>query len=486
MNKKILPLIIILVISISAAPALAEINVWRTGEPLPRIENWYAGDTHYHTNYSRNLVELGGKIEETKEAAEKIGLDFIAITDHSFALRESEWPQLVRLASENSDDKIVFIPGEEVSVNGGAERYRHFLAIGIENYIPGDELEANGKTKTLSPKEVVQNVNKQGGAGYIGHPFYSDPFRSEWKDGDYNLPFTGLQIWNYDTWKDDFSELEKGLGKWNELLADGRKVFIGAGSDSHGDWETLGKSRTYVYTEDFSQRGILRALIDGNSFISDGPLIVAQIEGATFGQEAQIADSDKVKIKIQLASNLDFGRVSEIEIWNGEELEETLQPNKYFEPDFVWQDKFLAEDTYYRFVARTENGYTAYTNPIWVKTFSKPAAKTEIKKEEKVFEKITKFVSPIIAMPSIVVNLWVDPIHKKEPREIIEEYRTDEMRNIIKITRDALKKANQSNGQSVFEQNYSKSGKISSSEKEEAQTDYTIERHGGKVYYPEW
>ncbi|HIJ99947.1 TPA: CehA/McbA family metallohydrolase, partial [archaeon] len=364
------------------------------------------------------------------------------------------------------------------------ERYRHFLAIGIENYIPGDELEANGKTKTLSPKQLVEKVKSQGGAGYVAHPFYEDPFRQKWKEEDYNLPFTGLQIWNFETWEKDQSELEKGLQKWKELLAKERKVFIGAGSDSHGDWQILGKARTYVYTNTVSQSGILEALKNGNSFITDGPVITVWIGDTTFGQEALIADTDKVKMKIQLASNLEFGRVSEIEIWNAEELEEVLRPNKYFEPELIWDDKFLAEDTYYRFVAHTENGYTAYTNPIWVKTFSKPRAEV-VKKEEKVFEKITKFISPIVTMPSIIVNIWFDPIHKKEPREILEQYKTDEMRKIDKITSDALKKLNQTSGPSISEQRYTKSGQVSSRETEKTEKDYIVERHGGKVYYPE-
>ena len=455
------------------------------GEPFPRIENWYAGDLHYHTNYSRNAVEFGARLEQTKKVAKEIGLDFIAVTDHSFALREQEWPELIKFSNGNSDNSFALIPGEEVSTTGGVEKYRHFLAIGIENYIPGEEIESNGGTKVLSPAKLVENVNSQGGVGYVAHPFYKDVFRMWWKEEDYDLPFQGLQIWNYDTWKNDISELEKGLQKWEELLANNRKVFIGAGSDAHGDFQILGRARTYVYTKDFSQRGILEALGNGNSFITDGPVMAAWINGATFGQEALVGEFEKTKIKVQFASNLELGRVSEIEIWNQGEVEEVLRPNKYFEPDFTWEDEFLAEDTYYRFVARTENGYTAYTNPIWVKTFSKPRAKIEVKKEEKIVEKITKFVSPIIAMPSIVINFWPDPIHKKELKEIIEDYKTDEMRKIEKITSDSLKKMNSTSGQSVLGQKYTKSGQVSEREKESAEKDYTVERHGGKIYYPE-
>ncbi len=489
MCRKVFIAIAIILISISAVHAQEKISVWRTGEELPRIENWYAGDIHYHTNYSRNLVEIGGKIEETKVAAKEIGLDFIAITDHSFALREQEWPQLIKRSNENSDNKFIFIPGEEVSTANGIEKYQHFLAIGIENYIPGEEIESNGHRKVLSPAELIENVNAQSGVGYVAHPFYKDYFRQEWKEEDYDLPFTGLQVWNYETWSKDASELEKGMQKWIELLAKGKKVFIGAGSDSHGDWQMLGKTRTYVYTKDFSQAGILSSLKNGNSFITDGPLIVAWINNATFGQEALVGEIEKVKIKIQFTTNLNFGRVTEIEIWNSENLEEVFRPNKYFESGFIWEDKFLPEDTYYRFVVRTENGYTAYTNPIWVKTFSKPQA--DIRQRDsatshqlQATSQVKNFVSPLIIFPSIIIKPQFPAIHNLDPRQIIQNYKTDEMRKIEKITSEALKKFSSRNRTSVLQEKFIKSGTISPRENTGEEKDYAVERHGGKVYYP--
>lgn len=456
------------------------------GEGWPQIRNWYAGDIHYHTNYSRNAVEFGAPVDIAKKAAQEIGLDWIAITEHSFAFKEEEMPRLVQLAGEKSDSTFVFIPGEEVSTNSGpADQYRHFLAIGISNYIPGDEILANGGAKTLLPAKLIENANSQGGVGYVAHPYYSDFLRKEWQEEDYNLPFQGLQIWNYETWAKDTSELEKGLKKWAELLRNGRKVFIGGGSDAHGDFQILGKARTYAYTEDFSQRGIVEALRNGNSFITDGPLITAWINEATFGQEALVEEGAKVRVKIQFASNSYFGKVSAIEIWAGDNLVDTINPNSYFDSGLLWADKSTAADTYYRFAARTEHGYAAYTNPIWVKTFAKPRTEVIVKKEEKIAKEIKNFISPLMKMPSIIIKPFFHPIHSIDLQEIAERYKTDEMRKIDKLTSEALKKLNATSEPSIFEQKYIKDGQISGKDVEKDGKEYTVERHGGNIYYPD-
>lgn len=53
---------------------------------LPKLNNWYYGDTHYHTNYTDNAYEFGSPIGLTRTTGKAIGLNWVTTTDHSFDL----------------------------------------------------------------------------------------------------------------------------------------------------------------------------------------------------------------------------------------------------------------------------------------------------------------------------------------------------------------------------------------------------------------
>ncbi|HIJ98065.1 TPA: PHP domain-containing protein [archaeon] len=350
------------------------IYIYKSSTDLPTLSNWYVGDTHYHTNYSRNLVEYGAPIRDTKEGARALGLDWITITDHSFDLKAEEWPLLKAESSQYTDTSFVFIPGEEVSTNEYiGDKYRHYLALGINNYIDGIEIDPGFPFAGHTPPDTVNLVKSYGGSGYIAHPYLGhtvidDPFRQPWKDAEYNLDFTGLQFWNYETVNGDDYEFNAGYEKWKSLLKDGRHVYVSGGSDAHGDFNTnLGKVRTYVYTEQFNQQGILTALKNGNSFMTNGPFVTFKIDNAILGQTVSKPSGSNPTLNIQWASTPEFGAVNKIEIWRNNATAITLNLNSLSGTN-SWTDSTpVTSETYYRLVAYASGDYRAYTNPIWVK-----------------------------------------------------------------------------------------------------------------------
>jgi|GEM_PF-1963174 uncharacterized repeat protein (TIGR01451 family) len=420
--------------------AHSHFNVTIATETLPTLPNWHGGDTHYHSSYTDNDVEFGFPIEATVEAGKSIGLYWNAITDHSFDLRDSrtadpnhKWNTLKSDVSSYTTDSYKLILGEEVSCYGHQITYAivppgrgvvHFLVLGMENFrdvigtgidfIPGqfDEDLVDIGGQTLNLEDVINIVNTQGGVGYAAHPEgHRDAGavalgRVPWVTEDYDLTgYNGLQVWNGECTQntDWMTERDDGLEQWKRLLLNGRKdVFIAGGTDAHGDFShtthytippvveetdnAFGKVRTYVYTETFSKDGILEALRNGHSIMTDGPLVIFNITNE-YGETAIIGDEiagNELTLNIQWESTSEFGNVGHIYVHRGiigENEEEIyhLTPNS-LSGTHTYSDlasKIPESKTAYIRIHATnpwyidewgnfQEGNRVYTNPIWV------------------------------------------------------------------------------------------------------------------------
>ena len=251
---------------------------------LPSLEDWYAGDVHYHSYYTDNNVEVGAPIEATVEAGKSIGLDWVTITDHSFDLDSYMWDtEYNRLFDEegkwddfgndckdvsqggHSDSEFKCIRAEEISVQNANGKFVHLLGYNISVNIDGEGADGLGwyypkefnldlvgsdglddTSITFNLPQVITWINAQGGFAYASHPAYQPPSlpplnRDIWQTADYNLIFdgdpnndySGLEVWNSignETYRD------AGITKWKELLRNGETVYISGGSDAHGDF----------------------------------------------------------------------------------------------------------------------------------------------------------------------------------------------------------------------------------------------------------
>lgn len=355
-------------------------------EDLPMISNWYCGDTHIHSNYTINALEIGYPIDATQAANKALGLDWVATTDHSFDLDQSKWQEQTADCEVHSNDLLRVLQGEEVScylpgtgyLSGKLPFYNHLLVYGT-NFIYGGEWE-DGNDSGHTPEEVINFVSTQNGVIYIAHPFKNDPFRDPFED--YSLNFQGLQIWNYFDEVNDEPSLEKGLSKWVDLLLDGRHIFIEGGTDAHGDFNKYaGKVKTYIYAPGYSQTSlppceeILNALRYGHSVMTDGPLVVFNITNEQ--NETEIIGNEIIGnnfiINIQWKSTNEFGVIDHIHVYQGiigrsAEVEIcdltplSLTGSTVYVPSEIPE----ANATYFRLAATTNKGFAVYTNPIWI------------------------------------------------------------------------------------------------------------------------
>jgi len=212
----------------------------------------YAGNPHVHTPYSDGTALHA----DVAEAASRAGLDFVIVTDHNV------WVDGV----ERYYDDVLLLVGEELHDVRRRPQANHLLAFNAETELA--PLASN-------VQELIDHVGQAGGFCYVAHPFERgspvqaglDPIPWEAWDAD---GYTGLELWNY---MSEFKGLLRnralavlyalypGLGirgpyratldKWDELLADGRRISAIGGADAHGESYSIGPVEREVFSYEF-------------------------------------------------------------------------------------------------------------------------------------------------------------------------------------------------------------------------------------------
>ena len=206
----------------------------------------------------------------------------------------------------------------------------------------------------------------------------------------------GLQILNGDA-NQAFSE---GLVCWKTLLLRGKKIFIAAGNDAHGNFnrfkqigipfftireherQLFGKMRTAVGSESLTEASLQEALQLGHTVITNGPLIVFTIINE-FGKTAEIGQhicGARFQLHIRGITTEEFGEFCEMKVVSGRigYGSETVRIIKSFTEVFVIDMMIDFELHHYQSLSYVRlEGFTkhrqggdaigfCYTNPIWI------------------------------------------------------------------------------------------------------------------------
>ncbi len=383
------------------------------------FEGFVQGDLHYHSNYSSDQVEFGAPIAATKECARKLGLDFFGVTDHSYDLDDDPYDylkpdpdikkfiQMQNECGEYSDEDVSIIQAQEVTVRNSKDRNVHILAYGDE-YMQGSGDSAENWLHTRSENTIFDVVHKlkDNGLAIAAHPFNRTPLlqyllvnRGSWSDDDVvTNHLYHIQILN-GVYDDDFF---RSLSRWVKILLSGKKIFITAGSDAHGnfnmfrqvkfpmfklqkaDKQLFGKCRTVVFSDSRSPEMIMKGIKNGNCYITDGPHVQFSVRnnssvhhpGSSF-----VAESGDLEAEIFINSSDYSGHIKSIIVYRG-----SIHAS---DEKIVWQKEFKSDlnifevcvplkadgiDHYIRLETFTSkvhsNGKTlshrAYTNPVWI------------------------------------------------------------------------------------------------------------------------
>jgi hypothetical protein len=391
------------------------LKVFCSTEPLPSMDGWHYGDLHYHTNYTADQVEFGAPLTAAVEAAKSIGLDFFAATDHSYDLDDFEndylhndpdltkWKhfqeEVAGLNSANKE-KFVVLPGEEVSVANEEGCNVHCLVLNDPQFIPGsgDSAERWGQTDAeFSIGNTAGNI-PAGSMAVAAHPMDPVPLfeklfirRGRWSTQDCRSEnISGLQILN----GLDNAAFYEGLQQWIDSLRIGRRIFIFAGNDAHGNFNRFRQVKTPMLSlheiENHQRFGwaktcallgelpltpenLISSLRNGRAVLSNGPLLTfsAQNERDQVFQIGDQAYGRRWQISLTALSSDEMGALEEVRVIQGNlhEPEITLKSFDGFPEPFHFNADFAVDKlSYLRCEATTAKNLFCYTNPVWFRS----------------------------------------------------------------------------------------------------------------------
>jgi hypothetical protein len=249
----------------------------------------YVGVIHIHTTYSH---DAHGRFEDAIRVANAQQLDYLVFTEHNTL-------QPLREGKQGWHGMTYALIGMEISTRGG-----HYLALNVTEEIDRHK---------LTTQQVIDEVNRQGGLGFIAHPYFQ---KCRWKDWNVS-GFTGIEAYNvaHDTLDENrlrlilwtltapadpfyFSILDRPydpLAKWDALMQQhGRLTGIGA-ADAHefrlagitfAPYEVmfqLVRTHVLISSSTFTPEGFYEALRAGHAYLAVE--LVAQAKGFSFAAE---------------------------------------------------------------------------------------------------------------------------------------------------------------------------------------------------------
>jgi hypothetical protein len=233
------------------------------------------GDLHVHTLASDGVHS----VEELAVKAARNGLDFIAITDHNQFSKSNAFPSI---------PGVTILPGVE---------WTHYQ--GHANFI-GSDKPYDSPFFCNTQQEVLdhfKSARERGALITINHPFEEVArFQLDWTQ----LPFDCIEVWNGPMRESNL----RAIGLWHQLLINGRKVPISAGSDYHRDtpFIFLGGPTYCAFSLSNSTPDILDSVRQGHGYITfspQGPLLNMTAGSAIMGDSIKWPEINEVEINAE-------------------------------------------------------------------------------------------------------------------------------------------------------------------------------------------
>lgn len=275
--------------------------------PLRSEAGWYRGDLHTHTGHSDGSCDsLSGDrrpcaLFNTAMAAEKRGLDFVAITDHNSRSHHQPMREL-----QPHFDRLLMIPGREITTF-----YGHANLFGTTGFVDFRLTGGNADSvlQRASELDAVVAINHPGlpsdercmGCGWTADADFSKVHLVEVVNGGV-MRSTGGKVHNP----------ASGIPFWETRLNEGFRLTAVAGSDNHDagldkhEHSAVGRPTTVVYADSLSQPALLEGLKQGRVFID--------VEGSRDRLLEMHASIGKNQVQMGQTLPVSAGDVVEVEV----------------------------------------------------------------------------------------------------------------------------------------------------------------------------
>lgn len=389
----------------------AALCVFIDSESLPAEPGWLWGDLHSHSQWTTDQVEFGLPPATLPVLAGAMGLSYCGLVEHSYDLDDqpdswtkndpqvrkwSAYRQAIQAINASRNDFII-IPGEEVSVDNGLGHNVHLAVLNNPEFFPGsgDSLEHSaGFASEMTYQRVLEKADAQA-LIFAAHPLTRPPLsqriiarRGIWSQHDHLSRLDGWQILNGD------SESEFGAGRycWVQKLLGGRRSFIYAGNDAHGNFnrfrqvkipllkmhenerQVFGEFRTGVRADLAAGcEALVANLRSGPVIVSNGPFINITAGDAHQRRYAigQTLLHQPLNLDITALSTNYYGAIRRIRIFLGRPDEHREEIISFEISSGVYRKILhlpvndLPASGYFRAEIETKNAKFALTNPIW-------------------------------------------------------------------------------------------------------------------------
>ena len=349
-----------------AGNTLGEDAVWNfTTMEEPPMQIYY-GDLHNHTSYS----DGAGTPAQALAAGKAAGFDFMAISDHSYAISDGEWDDTLAAVNAATNESFVGLRGFEYTQ--GAEGHinvwnttRHATRSNVAGCTYCDY------TPNLEAGSTVQ--------GFYGwlNSASNVPLDSAGEALQFNHPgWINFNDWFYHPEVSDVARLEEvGNGNGSSYVFSedqyvrsldyGWKLGATNNADTHSDqWGVNTDSRTGVLMPELTKTALLEALYERRTFSTEdkNASLSMKANGAWMGSE--IANTGQILFEIQGADgDNETAELVQLMTDQGKVADSTAPGSS----DFSWEPKLtITPGVHYYYVKVTQaDGDRIVTSPVW-------------------------------------------------------------------------------------------------------------------------